>query len=504
MQQTTRKKLVEGSSLGAGVILVCALVAIVNYFSLRYHHRFDWTQAKLYTLSEKSLAVLDELQKPIEAVVFMRPDSELFDQAKELLARYAARSPQVTVRVVDPDRNLAEAKRLVDKYQVQSLSVVVFDSGADRRVIEEADLAEYDYSAMQFGGGPEMKGFKGEEAFTGAIQELVESRKPKILFTSGHGELALEDFSPEGLSNAQQLLGKENFEMQSWASLGQAAVPAGTDLLVIAGPRARFAEPELTAIGSYLAGGGRLLVLLDPTLAPAGGLIDTGLGPFLAQYGIAVGDDIVVDPSNPLPFYGAETIFVNASGSHPVVRALEQAKLPVILPLARSVARGTAPPGVEVSELFKTTAEGWGERDLANLRGVKKDASDLAGPVSLAVAASAAEPGKSGVEEEPLGEATPEPTVADRKPAWRLAVVGDSDFASNAQLANVGNPTLLANLFNWMVERQKRLGIGPKKPEQLRLTLSTAQLRWVTLWILVGLPGLAVAAGVWIHLKRRR
>ena len=250
-----------------------------------------------------------------------------------------------------------------------------------------------------------------------------------------------------------------------------------------------------------------MLLLLDPTLAPGegGGLVDTGLAAWLAGYGVRLGDDIVVDPSNPLPFYGAETIFVQADGTHPIVRSLGQAKLPVILPLARSVGRGTPPAGTEVIELLRTSPEGWGEVDLANLHAVGRGPADLAGPVPVAVAVGGAEAKRdplAGDEEEPAEAATtpaPPATIA-----WRLVVVGDSDFATNAQLANVGNPTLLANTLNWMVERQKLLGIGPKSPEQVRLNLSAAQLRWVTLWVLLGLPGLAVAAGVWMHLRRRR
>ena len=58
--------------------------------------------------------------------------------------------------------------------------------------------------------------------------------------------------------------------------------------------------------------------------------------------------------------------------------------------------------------------------------------------------------------------------------------------------------------MNWLVERPQLLGIGPKRPEQVRLSLTTGQLRAVTLWVLLGLPGLAVAAGVWMHFRRRR
>ena len=504
----TKRQLLWASSVGAGALLVAALVGFVNYFGFKYYQRFDWTRDEIYSLSEKSLGVLDALDRDVEVVVFMRPESELFDPARELLARYAARSPRVQVRTVDPEKNLVEAQQLVDRYQVRSLNVVVFDAGDDRRVIEEADLADYDYSGLQFGGAPEMTGFKGEERFTGALLELAEARKPTILFTAGHGEASLDDLSARGLSSAQELLGRENFEMRSWATLGQAEVPAGTDLVVIAGPTSGFVAPELDLLARYLDGGGRLLLMLDPTLGERG-LVDTGLTAWLARYGVRVGADIVVDPANPLPFFGAETIFVQATGDHPIVRPLAQARVPVILPLARSVAPGEAPAGVEVTTLLETSAEGWGERDLANLGAVARDPSDLAGPVPLAVAVAAAGSGAGTIDEEELaageGEAAgPASAPQTGAPGWRLVVFGDSDFATNAQLASVGNPTLLANTLNWLVERSQLLGIGPKRPEQVRLSLTAGQLRWVTFWVLAGLPGLAVAAGVWVHLRRRR
>lgn len=501
----TKRQLLWTSSVGAGVLLVAALVGFVNYFGFKYYQRFDWTRDEIYSLSEKSLGVLDALDRDVEVVVFMRPESELYGPTRELLARYAARSPRVKVRTVDPEKNLVEAQQLVDRYQVRSLNVVVFDRGDDRRVVEEADLADYDYTALQFGGAPEMTGFQGEERFTGALLELAEARKPTILFTAGHGEASLDDFSTRGLSSAQELLGKENLEMRPWPTLGAAEVPEGTDLVVVAGPTSAFVAPELAMLSRYLERGGRILLLLDPALGE-GGLVDTGLGPWLAGFGVAVGDDIAIDPANPLPFYGAETIFVQASGEHPIVRPLAQAGVPVILPLARSVGAVEAPAGVEVTVLLETSAEGWGERDLGNLGAVARDASDLAGPVPLAVAVAAARRGADEIEKGDLDGAADglEAAEAPTGPGWRLVVFGDSDFATNAQLANAGNPTLLANTMNWLVERPQLLGIGPKRPEQVRLSLTASQIRWVTFWVLLGLPGLAVAAGVWMHHRRRR
>lgn len=137
-----RRQLLSGGILSAGVLLVAALLAIVNYFGFKYYHRFDWTRAQLYTLSEKSLGA-DGLEKDVEVVVFMRPGSSSSSRSTSCSSAtppspHASRSGWST-----RTRVLIEAQQLVDKYQVSSLSVVVFDGGDDRRVIEETDLAEY-------------------------------------------------------------------------------------------------------------------------------------------------------------------------------------------------------------------------------------------------------------------------------------------------------------------------------------------------------------------------
>jgi ABC-type uncharacterized transport system involved in gliding motility auxiliary subunit len=349
-------------------------------------------------------------------------------------------------------------------------------------VVDGTDLAEFDYSGLQFGQQPTMTGFKGEQEFTSAIIDLVESRKPRVLFTVGHGELDLDDMSPDGISLARELLGKDNFELESWTTVGQPAVPEGTDLLVVAGPTVNFIEPEIRVLRNYIESGGRMLFLIDPTLAPAGGLVATGLEPLFEEYGVHLGDNIVVDPANPLPFFSADTIFVTAYAEHDITRSLSQAQLPVILGLARSVGMGEPIEELRVVELMMTSIEGWGETDLEQLQQVELHEDDLGGPVPLAVAV----------------EATPSSGDV------RLVVVGDSDFATNGQLQNMPNAAFLSNTLNWLVEREALIGIPPKKPEYVRLSLSKSQMSKVTWLVLVVLPGLAVLLGFAVYWQRRR
>lgn len=489
-----RRQLVRTGTLSAGVLLVAALFLILNYLGWKYHHRFDWTAGGVYTLSEKSRNVLKELDKDVEFVVFLTPGDELYQPVREILSQYDAESQRVSVRYFDPERNPVEAQQLIQKYGVSNTGLVVAVSGDDRRAIDSSELAEMDYSAMQMGQAPKMTGFKGEQRFTGAILQLSEGRKPKVLFTTGHGERSLDDQDVHGLNSVQQILGPDNFELEEWSSLNAAAVPQGTDLVVIAGPTSAFVESELRAFSTYLANGGRLLVLIDPTLGQTAGsgLLSTGLEQWLAGYGAVVGNNIVIDPGRTYPNSPPYTFFPDDYSDHPITQPLSQAGVPVLMNVARTVAAGSSGAN-KVTELLRTSGEGWGETGLAQAEQVEKGPQDLAGPVPLGVAI-----------EGPQGEGQPEGQPQGKQP-FRMVVLGDSDFATNQLVQGIPpNAVLLANSLNWLAAREALLTIPPKKTESVRLNLEPGQLRNFYLTALLLLPTLAIVAGVVVSMRRKR
>lgn len=497
-------KWLQRSALGLGAVLALLLFAMVNYLALRHYKRFDWTSSKIYSLSQKTQSVLATIDRKVDLVIFLDPSSQLYPAVDELLSRYEAVNPaRLKKRAIDPARNLIEAKQLVEQYKIDRENVVVVASGDDRRVIEEFDLAEYDYSGAQFGQAPTMRGFKGEQMITSAILALVEQSKPKILLTTGHGEASFSAGAERSISRAHDLLGKDNFELEEWGSLGKSEVPAGTDLVIVAGPTSAFLPPELEMFSRYLEAGGRMLFLLDPVIDPKSLSPDFGLGAWLAGYGVEIRGDLVIDPANTLPFFGAETVFTADYGFHPIVESLSQLQQTVLLPLARSVRPGASVSAEkEVSELVKTSGEGWAETDLAALPTVEKGDGDLAGPVSLGVAVSfkiGPEPAVGASEEDPEAE-----KASDERPEARLVVFGDLDFATDTQIASGANATLLLNALNWLVERKQLLAIEARRPEQTRLLLSSAELSSIYLLVLLILPGTAVAVGVMTYLRRRR
>ncbi len=469
-------------NLGIAILLGAGILGLVNWLGARHYQRFDWTSAGLYTLSGKSTEVLKGLDRPVTVTVFMTEGSPLYAETQELLRRYQAASPLVAVETLNPERNPARAQAFLKEMGDVRLSVV-FRAGEKKKVVPVDSLAEFDFARARMGGEPALKAFKGEQEFTAAILTVTQAKSPKVVFTKGHGERPIEGRLREGFERVVDLLKQDNCSVEEWDSLVDQTVPPGTDLVVVAGPRAGFTFPETDALKAYLAGGGRALLLLDPEFAPGPGnrMTDLGLAPVLEAWGVRLGDDIVVDPRNALPLMGPETVVARSFRSHPVTKLLEG--LPVVLPVARSVgAADPAPEGVTARVLVETSEEGWGETNLADLETrVEKDDRDVAGPVPLAVASEAG---------------------GERK--TRLVVVGDADFASTGGIANAANLYLVTSAVNWLLERESLISIPPKSTDQVAVTLSRSDVARITLFVLLILPAAAIGLGIAVWLKRRR
>lgn len=487
----SRRRAAAAGIFSGTVLVVFAIYGVVNWLGYRHWSRGDWTKAKIYSLSSTTKKIVSGLKTPVRVTAFMTHRSRLYAETRELLDRYKALSPQLKVEEIDPERNPALAESIARQMDVRKAGTVVFQAGSQKKFVTEDQLADFDFSGAP-GAGGSIKSFKGESAFTSAILAVTSAKNPKIYFTAGHGEKSIEDPGETGLSDVKDLLGKDNETAATWESLGKADVPRDADLLVVAGPQAALLAPERDAIDRYLAGGGHALVLLDPVIPRLGApAADLGLGGVLASWGVKAENDIVIDPGNALPFIGPETVYASHFGAHEIVDPLASAKMAATFRLARSLAPGSAThAGFAATPLVQTTPEGWGETDLTHLGAVKKDAADVAGPVTIALAVA-------------RGKQTAAPAAPDASAGARLVVYGDSDFMTNAELPNVSNANLVLNTIHWLIGSSELVGIAPKTPEQNTLTVSAGTLRRIGLTALLGIPALALAAGLAVWAKRR-
>jgi ABC-type uncharacterized transport system involved in gliding motility auxiliary subunit len=483
-----RPQTIRQLSTGAvGIALVFALLLMVNWLGGRHYSRVDLTADDLYTLSEKSHNILDAVEEEIRVVVFMTPETPLYRQVKELLDRYEAASPRLTVETIDPDRERVRTQQLAEEFGISMADTVVFAAGDRSKYVTSADMADYDYSGMQMGQPPTLTAFKAEEQFTAAIQSLVQPEVPDVFVVTGHGESRLNPADGQrALSQLAEGLRRENMNVGE-TSLLTGEVPAEADVLIIAGPSTAYTEVEVQALRTHLEGGGRALIALDPLIETDATVRETRLEAMLADFGVEVRSDLVVDPSRRLPFYDLSAVYLDNYGAHPVTEGMDGLAVLFLVSRSLGVLEGS---GFQVTPLVRTSAEGWGESNLNELlmgQPVTLDEVDAAGPVPVAVAVEAvAEPG------------------ADASDGLRLVVLGDSEFFSDGEIGNAGNFTLAMNAVNWLAARDASIGIPPRDMSRSNLYLAEAELRTIFVFVTVVMPVAAIAMGVLVWRRRRR
>ena len=475
-----RRRLLASLNLALVLALLGVMFILVNFIGSRRYGRWDLSRQKITALSDRTRQALAELHAPVSVIVFYRPGHRLHELLKDQLLEYRRAQPTLVVEHIDPEQDAARAQQLVREFGLgpDEVNIIIVAAGARHQQIAEAELAEYDYGAMELGGEPRVSAFKGEEAITGAILSVTQGTAPTLWCTAGHGEKALEDDEPRGLVGFRRALERQGITVKPITLAQQSEVPPDVSLVVIAGPTRRFTEPELLVLEAYLERGGKLLALLDP-------LTQTGLDGLLERWGITLGLDLVVDPSRRIPFVSAGNLLVTSYTQHPVVNKMQT--LITLFPLARSVRPAEPPrPGVSVTPLAMTTADGWGESRPESDAVEFNEGQDLAGPVPVAAAA----------ERRPAGEGGGAPT--------RLIVVGDSEFLVNAQLANGGNEDFALGAVYWLTQQEQLIGIGPKRIESGKLHLTRGQLTALFQFGFLGLPGLFALLGIGMWWLRRR
>lgn len=468
-----------GALSAASVVLVLGIIIGVNYIGTRQNKRWDLTAAGEFTLSDQTRRVLEGLKEPIQIKVFDRADG--FPRFRDRLDGYTYVSPQVKVEYLDVDKNPAQARQ----YEVQQYGTVVIDY-QNRRERVTTDT---------------------EQDITNGIIKAVEGKQKKVYFVEGHGEKDPTSADERtGYNTIATAMGRDNLQVEKLVLAQTQSVPEDASVLIVAGPTADFLQPEIDALRRYLNRGGKVLFLLDPTEGP--NQPTPALLTFLKEWGVEVGDNVVVDASGVGQLLGAGPSMPVAATypSHPIT---DRFSVITAYPLARSVgATPQSSDGRYAQTFIQTSTQSWAEADLKALGSggevsLDEKAGDKPGPVSIGAAVTVDAP------EQPNASAQkPEPTPAaalhDHEPKvqTRLAVIGDSDFPSNGFLGISGNRDMFLNTVNWLAQQENLIAIRPRESADRRLTL-TAERQRFTLYVVFAIPLLVFGAGVATWWRRR-
>lgn len=474
-----RHRLLISLNSGAALLLAAAITLMINYLSFRHYHREDWSSSQRYALSSKTTSLLDSLKTPVDITVFFQPGNVLYEDIHNLLREYQFHGATLNIQWVDPDRDIAQTEELAIKYQVTEPNVVVFDYAGRSKYVRADEIAVIDGSS----GIERIKAFRGEQAFSSAIQAVVQEAVPVVCFLTGHGERDISSFDRRtGFSGAAQLIERDNSEVRPLLLSTEKQIPSDCAALIIAGASQSMSSPEADIISSWLRRSGRLMVLADAGQT-------SGLEPLLREWGVLLRNDTVLDPERTLT--GRE-VFAAAYTVHPITARLGTSA--AIFHLPRSVEPDTTLSNIaadrpQVTSLVLSSKSGWSETQPEQMPAkYDKETDDRPGPVSLAVAV------------EKGGTAGP---LDMQIPPSRIVVFGDSGFVSNSGLTG-GDTSLFMSALNWLIDREELMAIPPKETNDTRLKLIRSQTRTL-FWSTVGaIPAAAALLGGLLWFRRRK
>lgn len=494
--------------------------------------QIDLTSQQLSTLTEQSEEILSDLSQDV-TIYYIVQDSSRDTYVSRLLERYNDFA-HITVEEKDPVLYPEFTSQYTDEVLADNSVIVV--SGESSRMVAYESIYEssFDYSYYSY----QTTGFDGEGQITSAICAVTSDDLPKLYTLTGHNELELNN----SLATAIE---KENIETESLNLITSEQVPEDAACLLISSPTTDLSDEETEKILEYLKAGGRVILITDHTDGER-----PNLDRILEYYGVSLTEGIVMEQDAnyyvQLPFY-----LIPSINSTDVSSDMTGGSQYVLLAAAQGIETlDDIREDVTVTSILTTSASAYSKTDVAGMTTYSKEEGDVDGPFDLAVLitetveaemetdsgdeaatedetateAETEEADETETASEAVTEAADGAVTADETETAdgatgenetesseetgesRLALFTSSSLidASADQMVSGGNSRLFVNTLSWLCGHETSVSIPVKSMSTSYLTLTAASSSFWSILVIAVIPGIFLAGGLWIWLKRRR
>ena len=367
-----KKNAMRGGAYSAAVTaVVLAILVAVNVFVSAMPSsatEYDISASKLYSVTSNTKSVVNALTEDVTIYWIVQADEE-DDVIGKLLDRYESLSDHITVEKRNPDVYPTFAEQYTDG-TVYNNSLVV-ECGDRSRYIGYEDIYLTDASVYSYSYSTS---FDGEGAITSAIDYVTNPDQPVVYTLTGHGEEDLPATFADSLE-------KENITVEDLSLLNTAEIPEDVACLIVYAPQSDISEAERDTLASYVAGGGRLLVMAGPVEA-------AGLPNFyslLEPYGVTAAEGIVVEEDQAHYVYPSPVALMPDLAESDVTAPLLEEGYYVIVPLAAGLTVGENTTSASVTSLLTTSEASFSKPAGYDMATYEKEDGDIDGPFALAV-----------------------------------------------------------------------------------------------------------------------
>ena len=491
-----------GIQVALMVVVVTAILIVVGLVSVKHFKRWDVTPGNFYSLSAKTMNLLNKLDREkrrIEIIAFTRKLEE--SAITEILEQYSRASKQVTFKFL----NLDASPRTAKKYEVDAYGTLVVIYHFNKEEIEKQNQSESDNKEKKKTFRSEKIFELSENAIANAILKTIQTEQKRVYYLTGHGERLFSGQGREAMRALAIGMRDDNYQVDELLLLRKKGVPENASMLIIAAPQKELEEVEVEYIDNYIKTGGRLLVFLEPDMKPG------RLTALLERYGFKLPTSFVIDPESvrfELAGGNIITPFAVNYGLHDITKQLKG--LATVFPTVRNVsATGMPKAGLHSEDLIKTGPGSFTVENVSLQNGqlAFDPKTRKEGPVPVGAAVTVTldlYTLAQGQGPQSDTKTTTSEKKTNEKNEARIVVFGDADFASDAFIGAQGNANLIFNTVNWLGGEKDLITIRPKSRAGEPLVLAGGEGRFVhllTVWIM---PLFIILIGAAVYVRRRQ
>ncbi|MCR5600543.1 MAG: GldG family protein [Ruminococcus sp.] len=240
-------------------ILVLMIFVPINLIVSYYDKGFDMTPAKKYTLSEKTVELLEQTSdKHIDIYFLYKLEKFQRADASELLPLYHTlqqldERSNITLTCFEPDENAALAKELDPEGTIGTARGDLFIKC--NNVVKKIGHSKFFQQ-----GTDGVRQYAGEELIAAAISTCASGSLPGIYFLTGHGEKSITG----SLETYARQLKSNDYDVQELDLDKEGAIPSNAKIIYLAGPQEDITVKEKDLLCEYADNGGSLSFLIDP------------------------------------------------------------------------------------------------------------------------------------------------------------------------------------------------------------------------------------------------
>ncbi|MBU8893937.1 MAG: gliding motility-associated ABC transporter substrate-binding protein GldG [Bacteroidales bacterium] len=305
------------------LIIVLVIILLVNYISSNAYFRLDLTSDKRYTLSDASVSILDSLDDYVYIEIYLDGDMPIGFQrmkksTKELMEEFrVVAGKNIQYQFVNPAKSNNQSER-------NAIFQDLFDRGLKPTNVkdrdEEGGLAEkilfpgaiitYKENETPVNLLVNNPGFSAdvnlnksiqtlEYEFINAIRKITTSKRKKVAFIEGQGEL--DEYNTGDITRALN----EFYDIDRVTIKDYVNILDPYDVVIIAGPAEPYTEKSKFILDQYIMNGGKVLWFVESVRVSMDSLStgsstfvfynDVNLNDQLFRYGVRVNPNVIQD-----------------------------------------------------------------------------------------------------------------------------------------------------------------------------------------------------------------